>query len=98
MTTPLPEYLRPVVDLVQRTYPKGLPQSDYAPLLVVLSDHLSERNLGLAMWGICGEEPVVAQNDAAAALSTNRPRRGDVMRVRALLHRSDVDRLLQEGD
>lgn len=93
---PLPEYLRPVVDLVLRAYPQGLPRSDYAPLLVVLSDHLSEGNLGLAIWGICGEEPVVAQNDAAAALSIKRPAPDEVVRVRALLEGFDAEQVLQE--
>ena len=81
----LPEPLRPVLALLRRAYPDGLPRQDYFPLLVALGDSLSERNLARVVAEFIDGETVVVDNDAAAAHSIRPPARSDVTRVRALL-------------
>jgi hypothetical protein len=45
----------------------------YGPLLVILSDLLSERNLGMVVEAAFGLERHVVRNQAAAALSIRKP-------------------------
>jgi hypothetical protein len=82
----LAEPLRPVLALLQRAYPEGLPQPDYLPLLVVLGDLMCDRNLALVVAEFIDGEPVVVDNDAAAAQGYRKPARHDVTRVRAALN------------
>jgi hypothetical protein len=81
----LAEPLRPVLALLQRAYPGGVPRQDYWALLVVLGDLMSERNLAAVVAEFIDGETVVVANDAAAADSIRRPARHDVTRVRAVL-------------
>lgn len=71
--TEVPAHLRSIVELVQLAYPNGISADERSALLVALCDRLGEENLGLTMWAVAGDEPVVAQNDAAAAMTTARP-------------------------
>jgi hypothetical protein len=90
------EPLRPFVNLLHRAYPTGVAPADYAAVLVVLSDHLSERSLGQVFWAYAGTEAVVAQNDVARALSIGPPTRAEKERVRAVFQRADEGGVLSE--
>jgi hypothetical protein len=81
----LAEPLRPVLALLRQAYPDGLAQEDYWPLLVVLGDVMYDENLALVVAEFTGGEPVVVDNDAAAAHSINPPQPRDRARVRAAL-------------
>jgi hypothetical protein len=81
----LAEYLQPVLVLLQRAFPAGVPERDYPALLVVLQDLLSEENLAAVVAELVDSERVVVANDAAAASSFRRPKREDLERVRVLL-------------
>jgi hypothetical protein len=81
----LPEPLRPALDLLRQAYPRGVPERDYLPLLVVLHEHFAEGNLAAVVAELTDGETVVVENDAAAAMSTRRPDRAAVERVRARL-------------
>jgi Protein of unknown function (DUF3349) len=74
--------------MLRRAFPRGVPQCDYAPLLVVLGSELSEGNLAAVMAELVDGEIVVIENDAAAAMSYRRPQPGDVIRVREYLEES----------
>jgi hypothetical protein len=86
MEVELAEPLRPVLAILRQAYPDGLAQEDYRPLLVVLGDVMCDENLALVVAEFTGGEPVVADNDAAAAQGYRKPARADVMRVRAALN------------
>jgi hypothetical protein len=81
----LAEPLRPVLAILQQAYPESLPQPDYRALLVVLGDLMCDRNLALVVAEFIDGEPVVVDNDAAAAQGYRKPARHDVTRVRAAL-------------
>ncbi|MFE4968449.1 hypothetical protein [Streptomyces sp. NPDC056660] len=68
-----PELADVVRELVE-IFPGGV-DDDYYPLLVILSDVLSERNLGVAVHAAFGLDPYVARNEAADACAGNRPSR-----------------------
>ena len=79
----LAEPLRPVLALLQRAYPDGVPRQDRPAMLVVLGDLLCEENLAQVVAEFTDDETVVVANDAAAAYSVSTPARHDVARVRA---------------
>jgi len=74
-----------VVGAERRAYPRGVPEQDYAPLLVILQEHLSERNLSAVVAELIDGETVVVANDAAAVMGDRRPRPDDVERVKTFL-------------
>lgn len=84
----LPVHLQPMLAMLRHAYPHGLPDCDYIPLLVVLQEYLSARNLAAVVAELVDGETVVIENDAAAALSQRRPEPGDVKRVRDFLEKS----------
>jgi hypothetical protein len=53
--------------------------------LVALADEMSERNVGELMWAWQGDEPVVVQNELAAAMSRHRPAADQVEAARQRL-------------
>ncbi|WP_433266848.1 DUF3349 domain-containing protein [Micromonospora vinacea] len=87
----LPDWLLPYLHILRRAYPDGLPEKDYLPLLVVISEDFSERGLARLVADFIDGEVVVVENDAAAALSTRRPLPADVERVRAHLGASGYE-------
>jgi hypothetical protein len=80
----LEEPLQAVVEVLQTAFPSG-PGADYAPLLAVLYDDLSEENLGLVMEAFAGVDRHIAVHDAIDAVTKKRPSPADVARVRAVL-------------
>jgi Protein of unknown function (DUF1308)/Protein of unknown function (DUF3349) len=87
----LTDHLQPMLRLLQRVFPRGVPASDYMALLVVLQDHLSEENLAAVVAELVDGEIAAVANDAAAACSARRPRPKDVERVRAELYAYGMD-------
>ncbi|NEC85652.1 DUF3349 domain-containing protein [Streptomyces sp. SID12501] len=73
--TNLEPHLAEVVDQLRQVFPDGIQEDDenYGPLLVILSDLLSERNLGVVVEAAFGLDRHVARNQAAAALSIRKP-------------------------
>ncbi len=83
--------------VLQRTYPDGVPKQDYRPMLIVLGDLLSARNLAQVVAEFTGGEAVVVDNDAAAAISINPPRQ-ERARVRAALEAHGLADLYDDED
>jgi len=94
----LAEPLRPVLAVLQRTYPDGVPREDYRPMLIVLGNMLSDRNLAQVVAEFTGGEAVVVDNDAAAAHSINPPSRQERARVRAALEAHGLADLYEDEE
>ncbi|MCT9008306.1 DUF3349 domain-containing protein [Streptomyces rhizosphaerihabitans] len=77
-----PELAEVVRSLVE-VFPDGVDDDDYHPLLVILSDVLSERNLGVAVHAAFGLDPHVARNEAADARTGNKPSRRGIEDLRS---------------
>lgn len=73
--TELEPHLAEVVDQLRLVFPAGVREddADYGALLVILSDLLSERNLGVVVEAAFGLDRHVVRNQAAAALSIRKP-------------------------
>ncbi|MFF4903459.1 DUF3349 domain-containing protein [Streptomyces sp. NPDC001260] len=77
-------YLADVVAQLRAVFPEGVREGDgdYDPLLVILWDVLSERNLGVVVEAAFGHERHVVRNRMAAALSVRKPSAQQVERLR----------------
>ena len=78
----LPSHLEPDLTTLRRAYPDGVPATDYLPLLVVLGRQFSARHLAALVAELTGGDPVVVDNDAAAAAGYRRPSCVEIERVR----------------
>jgi hypothetical protein len=80
----LQPYLAEVVDQLRLVFPSGVREddADYGPLLIILSDLLSERNLGVVVEAAFGVDRHVVRNQAAAALSMRKPPADQVDRLK----------------
>jgi hypothetical protein len=78
----VPEHLRPVLAALRRAYPEGVPPGEYLPLLVALQQDMSARNLALVVGELTGKDPVVVENDAAAAASIERVDAAEIDRMK----------------
>ncbi|MER7662524.1 MULTISPECIES: hypothetical protein [unclassified Streptomyces] len=78
-------HLLRVVALLEEAFPDGLDQADVAPLLIVLSEGMSEENVGITAGAFLRIHEAEATWMAVEALSTagNRLRRARVEALRA---------------
>jgi len=81
----VPKYLQPELAVLRRAYPGGVPPGDYLPLLAVLREDLSARNLAHVVGELTGKEPDVVENAAAAAMPLRRVDATEIHRVRHLI-------------
>ena len=84
----VPEHLRPWLATLRRAYPDGVPPGEYLPLLAVLQQDMSARNLALVVGELTGKDPIVVEN-AAAAVSIQRVDTAEIDRVKHHIVASD---------
>jgi hypothetical protein len=102
--TSVPDRLLPLLGVLRRAYPHGVPERDYMPLLDLLQWRMSERSLAIIVAALIDGDPaVVAGNSAvlAAAPAGGGCRPGDVSRVRGRLDAKgwdEVSRSFEDKD
>lgn len=77
-----PEHLRPVLATLRQAYPDGVPPGEYAPLLALLREDMSAKNLAVVVGELTGKDPIVVENDAAAWASIQRVDAAEIDRVK----------------
>lgn len=82
VSTLIPDHLAPVLAVLRRAYPAGVPTEDYLPLLALLQIYMSYENLAIVVSELVDDERVVVENDAAKASSSRRPSIDEVERIR----------------
>jgi hypothetical protein len=92
----LPKHLRATYNLVQSAFPKGIPQEAYMPLLTLLGDELSDRNLAEVMACAFDVDYEHALNDIYRARSTEVPSAEAVERLKQTLLPYGYDKWLRE--
>ena len=72
----IPQSLQSTVRLLERSYPEGLSEDMLLPVLRLLYDELSDRNLALVASQVACLDPSIALNKVyeAAALDVHDPR------------------------
>lgn len=63
MNKEIPEYLRSTYNLIQSSFPNGISESQYYPLLALLYEYLSDRNLAEVIAIVTGKDYGVVLND-----------------------------------
>ncbi|MFI5776459.1 DUF3349 domain-containing protein [Nocardia sp. NPDC051570] len=86
---PLSEFLAKIVDWLRAGYPHGVPESDYLPLLALLSRRLSQEEVRQVASALVDQGAIPAERADAGVLITRltdeMPRESDLTRVRAHL-------------
>lgn len=83
---PVAPELQPALLVLRRAFPDGVPAEEYKPLLVVLSDGFSERQLARLVAEFTGRDRFVVDNEHAAVRSHDRQDSAVVQRVRQRLN------------
>lgn len=82
----MPGRLRPLLDVLRRAYPTGVPPGDYLALLDFLQWCMSERSLAIIVAALTDRDPAAVASDSAvlAALPAGGTKGigQDVVRVR----------------
>lgn len=81
----LPPHLRTTYSLLQSAFPQGVDRQVYLPLLALLAEHLSDRNLAEVMACAFGIDYEHAVNDIYRARSTAVPSPAAVEKVKQQL-------------
>ncbi|MEG3848973.1 DUF3349 domain-containing protein [Microcoleus sp. herbarium19] len=70
---PIASYLSSTYKLIQRAFPDGIKEEDYFPLLALLYDEISDRNLAEVMAHSTGKDYSIVLNDVYSVGSTYAP-------------------------
>jgi hypothetical protein len=91
----LPEHLRSTHQLVASTFPNGIDAASYVPLLKLLVEHMSTRNLVDVIFIYTGKELWIVYNDVLGASGAVVPDQ-DLDRVRTMLEANGFQRWISE--
>jgi antitoxin component HigA of HigAB toxin-antitoxin module len=96
-TITLPSYLESTRDLIQRTFPYGIDNDAYLPLLTLLEPELSDRNLAIVIASLTNKEYSQVLNDIYHVKShpLNNPEQIEV--VRSLLDENGLTTWLEQA-
>ncbi len=81
--------------VLKKTYPSGIAEDDYIPLIILMSEEISHRGISTVLSNICGKTYSAVYNDVLGAVET----RHNAIRVediRQHLKRSGYNEWLQE--
>jgi len=83
--TALSQHLRPTCNFLQTAFPQGIDRDDYLPLLALLGEELSDRNLAEVVACAFGMDYESVLNDIYRARSTDAPSPEAVEKVKQWL-------------
>lgn len=85
----VPAFLTSILDWLRAGYPQGVPDTDYVPLLALLTRRLSDDEIQAVMDALIADGQIPADRAGIAVTITKvtdeMPREEDVARVRARL-------------
>jgi hypothetical protein len=87
----VPGRLLPLLGVVRRTYPDGVPPDDYKPLLEVLQWRMSERSLAILVAALTGREPAEVAGDSAVLSAGPADSGPGLLRVGSVRDRLDAN-------
>ncbi|MBD2500551.1 DUF3349 domain-containing protein [Anabaena azotica] len=94
-TTILP-HLQSTYKLIQCTFPNGIAAEDYEPLLALLSEEMSDRNLAEVIAYYLGKEYSLVLNDVYRVQSINIPKADAVANLKNHLLTCGYQQWLEE--
>ncbi|BAT51892.1 hypothetical protein NOS3756_08230 [Nostoc sp. NIES-3756] len=85
MQTTIPPHLQSAYELIQCAFPNGIEAEDYEPLLALLSEEMSGRNLAEVIACYLGKEYSMVLNDVYRVQSINIPKADAVANLKIYL-------------
>jgi len=95
MPDTLPPTLSSAARMLRSAYPGGMPDAAYVPVLVLLYEHFSDRNLSELMAAVTGKDAAVVLNDIYACASS-KPAPSAVAAARSLLEQHGLHAVCAE--
>lgn len=100
--TTIPSRLRPLLDVLRRAYPNGVPRRDYTPLLEDLQWFMSERSLAIIVAALIDGDPAAVARDSAVRAVLPAGATGgmekDIRRIRDRLDANGWDEAARDFD
>ncbi|WP_168208488.1 DUF3349 domain-containing protein [Janthinobacterium tructae] len=95
MPDALPPTLSGAARMLHSAYPGGMPETAYAPVLALLYEHFSDRNLSELMAAVTGKDAAAVLNDIYACASS-KPEASAIATARRLLERHGLQAICAE--
>ncbi|WP_235502002.1 DUF3349 domain-containing protein [Janthinobacterium sp. Ant5-2-1] len=95
MSDTLPPTLSGTARMLRSAYPAGIPGSAYFPVLAVLYEHFSDRNLAELMAAVMGKDAAVVLNDIYACASS-KPASAAIAAAKRLLEQHGLQAICAE--
>ncbi len=91
----MPDALPPTLSGAARAYPGGMPDAAYVPVLALLYEHFSDRNLVELMAAVTGKDAATVLNDVYACAGS-KPEASAIATARRLLERHGLQAVCAE--
>jgi hypothetical protein len=78
----VPKYLKSTYKMISLAYPNGIDESKYFPLMAVLYQYMSDRNLAEVIALFTGKKLDTVLNDVYRSQSTNKPRNDELESIK----------------
>ena len=95
MPDALPPTLSGAAHMLRSAYPGGMPDAAYVPVLALLYEHFSDRNLVELMAAVTGKDAATVLNDIYACASS-KPAPSAVAAARSLLEQHGLHAVCAE--
>lgn len=95
MPDALPPTLSGAAHMLRSAYPGGMPDAAYVPVLALLYEHFSDRNLVELMAAVTGKDAAVVLNDIYACASS-KPEASAIAAARRRLERHGLQAVCAE--
>ncbi len=92
----IPKHLSSTFTILKSSYPNDIPSDAYLPLLRLLYEEMSDRNLALVVGELIDKNTVQVLNDIYKAATSVRLKGHEVRQVQRVLSRNGYDKWLKE--
>ncbi|WP_375538956.1 DUF3349 domain-containing protein [Pseudomonas frederiksbergensis] len=75
--------------MLNKAYPDGINERDYFPILALLYEFFSDRNLANLISNITKKDPDLVLNDIYASVSTKKPSDTEIQSIKTHLNKYD---------
>ncbi|MGF9908939.1 DUF3349 domain-containing protein [Brevibacillus sp. HB1.2] len=92
----IPKHLESTLNMLKRAYPNGISDKECFPLMSLLYEHMSDRNLAEVISFITGKEVAIALNDIHKSVSTKQLSEQELNMVREKLLEHGFEKWIDE--
>ncbi|WP_435924044.1 DUF3349 domain-containing protein [Paenibacillus sp. DYY-L-2] len=81
----IPKHLESTYKMLKNAFPNGIGNEEYFPLMSLLYEYMSDRNLAEVISAITGQDIAITLNDTQKAVSVNMPSDEYMQKIRKKL-------------